>query len=84
MSHILRLSLSLICLCMFSACGKPKEPKVEADPSASANFLSEQKKQLEQARQAAQVVQKAADSQREVVEVDTGGATKKSAKKPEE
>ncbi len=81
MSKFLLLSSMLLCLAVVSACGKPKEPKIEADPSASANFLSEQKKQLDQAKQVGQELQKAADAQREVIELNTNGAAKKPAKK---
>ena len=75
----MRTILVLACVSILVACNKPPEPKVEA--SASANFLSEQKKQLDQAKQAGQELQKAADAQREVIEVNTGGGAKKPAKK---
>ena len=42
----MRTILVLACVSILVACNKPAEPKVEA--SASANFLSEQKKQLDQ------------------------------------
>ena len=69
----------LSCILLLAACNKPPEPKVE--PSASTNFLADQKAQLDKAKEAAQVLQKAADAQREVVEVNTGGKAAKPAKK---
>ncbi|BBB64395.1 hypothetical protein UNDYM_0142 [Undibacterium sp. YM2] len=65
-------------LFVLASCNKPPEPKVE--PSASANFLSEQKAQLDKAKEAAQLMQQKADEQRTIVEVQTGGAAAKPAK----
>jgi len=65
-------------LLVLAACNKPPEPKVE--PSASANFLSEQKAQLDKAKEVAQQMQQKADEQRAIVEVQTGGAAAKPAK----
>ena len=68
----------LSCLLVLGACNKPPEPKVE--PSASANFLSEQKAQLDKAKAAAQLMQQKSDEQRAIVEVQTGGAAAKPGK----
>lgn len=74
----MRTILVLACVSILVACNKPPEPKVES--SASANFLSEQKAQLDKAKEAAQLMQQKADEQRAIVEVQTGGAAAKPAK----
>jgi hypothetical protein len=76
--YFMRTILVLACISVLAACNKPPEPKVE--PSASANFLSEQKAQLDKAKEAAQLMQQKADEQRAIVEVQTGGAAAKPAK----
>jgi|GEM_PF-1738511 len=76
----MRTILVLACITVLAACNKPPEPKVDASASASANFLSEQKAQLDKAKEAAQVIQQKADEQRAIVEVQTGGAAAKPAK----
>jgi len=74
----MRTILVLACISVLAACNKSPEPKVE--PSASANFLSEQKAQLDKAKEAAQLMQQKADEQRAIVEVQTGETAAKPAK----
>ncbi|PXX45398.1 hypothetical protein [Undibacterium pigrum] len=78
--NIAKALAGLSCLFVLSACNKPPEPKVDASASASANFLSEQKAQMDKAKEAAQLMQQKADEQRAIVEVQTGGAAAKPAK----
>ncbi|MES2038468.1 MAG: hypothetical protein V4495_11550 [Pseudomonadota bacterium] len=76
----MRTILVLACVSILAACNKPPEPKVEPSAAASANFLSEQKAQLDKAKAAAQLMQQKSDEQRAIVEVQTGGAAAKPAK----
>lgn len=76
----MRTILVLACISVLVACNKPPEPTVAASASASANFLSEQKAQLDKAKAAAQLMQQKSDEQRAIVEVQTGGVAAKPAK----
>ncbi|MFZ6745152.1 hypothetical protein ACO0LC_18165 [Undibacterium sp. JH2W] len=77
----MRTIIFLACLSILAACNKPAEPKVEPKAESSApNLLSAQKEQLDKAKAVADTVQRVADEQRAVIEVNTGGAAAKPAK----
>jgi hypothetical protein len=77
----MRVFLVLLSFCLISACGKAKESKSEPEAPPPVKIMEDQRKQLEKAKEVEQALQKAADAQRDVIEVQTGGQAKKEASK---
>jgi len=70
------LACGVIC-----ACGKAKESAPQPEAPPPIKIMEDQRKQLEKAKQVEDAVQKAADAQRDVIEVQTGGQPAKKADK---
>ncbi|MFZ6770815.1 hypothetical protein ACO0LM_27480 [Undibacterium sp. Di26W] len=77
----MRALFILLSCCVICACGKAKESKPEPEAPPPIKIMEDQRKQLEKAKQVEDAVQKAADAQRDVIEVQTGGQPAKKANK---